>query len=600
MRGENSSVPGVDNPLEYLPMKIVLATLHAKYIHASLALPSLAAATDGIDGAETVIRECTVNEPYGAVLRTLVDEDADVVAFSCYIWNVERTAGIASDLKRLNPSLFIAVGGPEVSHTAEEFLRENEAFDCVVRGEGEETWSELVRSLARSSAPIVLLDGLPAGITVRTGDGIVSTPDREPLKNLDVIPSPFSMGLVDLKKPLIYYETSRGCPFACAFCLSSLEKGVRSFSPERIRADLLLLMEKGVRQVKLVDRTFNYDGNRADEIWEFILARNRSSCFHFEIAADLLTDSNLRTLAKAPEGMFRFEIGVQATGRETLESVGRKSDIERLFANVRRLTRETGVTVHLDLVAGLPGENYAGFLGSLQRLFPVRPHHIQVEPLKVLKGSPMAEIARREQYVFSVGPPYTILRTPDLSFREIVRIEEISRLLDLFHNSGRFVHSLDVAGRYRPLSLFFDEMSRFMAKEGEGDRVSLKGLFDLVWRFARGFFPKDEIESFRDALRYDFCLVEYPSAGSLPDFLRDNGDCSREKLPKKAVDAVLPSVAAPPGSRVRTFAARFMKDYSVTPRAEGPVTIIFVYVSTSGAGLKVSVIPYLVPEPSRL
>jgi anaerobic magnesium-protoporphyrin IX monomethyl ester cyclase len=572
-------------------MKIVLVTMHAKYIHASLALPCLAAATPGIDGVETVIRECTVNEPYGAVLRTLVDECADVVAFSCYIWNVERTARIASDLKKLNPSLFIAVGGPEVSHTAEEFLRENEAFDGVIRGEGEETWSELVWSLARSGTPTVRAEALPAGITVRTGDGIVSSPDREPMENLDAIPSPFAMGLVDLKKPLVYYETSRGCPFACAFCLSSLEKGVRSFSPERIHADLSLLMERSVRQVKLVDRTFNYDAVRADEIWKFILTRNRSSCFHFEIAADLLTDSNLRTLGKVPEGMFRFEIGVQATGRETLERVGRKSDTERLFANVRRLTKETGVTVHLDLVAGLPGENYPGFLGSLQRLFPLGPHHIQVEPLKVLKGSPMADIARREKYVFSSRPPYTILRTPDLSFKDIGRIEEISRLVDLFHNSGRFIRSLQVAGRLRLLSVFFEEMSRFMEKEAEGERISLKGLFDLLWRFAQGYFSRDEVGSFRDALRYDFCMVEYPSAGALPTFFRDDRDALREKTPKEIIDSVLGRVVIPAGSRVRTFSARFLNNYSVMPPAEGPVTLVFVYVSAPGDGLGVSVFP---------
>jgi len=294
---------------------------------------------------------------------------------------------------------------------------------------------------------------------------------------------------VDTTKPLVYYETSRGCPFSCAFCLSSLEKGVRSFSMQRIHADLLYLIQKEVQVVKLVDRTFNYDAVRANQIWDFILTHNRSSTFHFEIAADLLTEENIRTLARVPAGMFRFEIGVQATGKETLSRVSRKSDPDLLLAAVTRLTEETGVTVHLDLVAGLPGENFSGFLASLGRLFPVKPHHIQVEPLKVLKGSPMVEIAIREGYAFSGTPPYTILRTSALSFDEIGHIEEISRLLDLFFNSRRFTRSLATVENYLALESFFDHMASFIKKEPGTGQVSLKYLFDLMWRFGEEILP---------------------------------------------------------------------------------------------------------------
>jgi anaerobic magnesium-protoporphyrin IX monomethyl ester cyclase len=576
-------------------MKIALVTLHSRYIHASLALPCLAAAVSGIEGIETVTREFTVNEPQSRVLRSLAGEGADLVAFSCYIWNVEPIRRLASDLKRLLPGILIAVGGPEVSYTAEEFLRANEAFDCVIRGEGEKAWQELMEAMARQDTTSVLPDSMPAGVTWRSGKDITRTPDRESVACLDCFPSPFTMGLVDTNKPLVYYETSRGCPFTCAFCLSSLEKGVRSFSSERIRKDLLYLMENGVSVIKLVDRTFNFDADRADEIWDFIIANNRVSRFHFEIAGDLLTEGNLRTLRRAPKGMFRFEIGVQATGRETLARVGRKSDTERLLANVRRLTDETGVTIHLDLVAGLPGEDFTGFLGSLSRLFPVRPHHIQVEPLKILKGSPMAEIAAREGYAHSAVPPYAILKTPDLSFEEICRIEDISRLLDLYYNSGRFIHSLDMASRYRPLPVFFDLLSLFLGKEPGIDGISLKGLFDLVWRFAQCCFNEKEYEEFRDALRYDFCLVEYPSVGALPAFFLYDWKIPRENIPKEIMDSVLDGVEKPRDSRVRTFMARFMRDYSSMTHAEGPITLIFVYVSVPGEGLRVRVFPCLGP-----
>jgi len=577
-------------------MKIALVTLHSRYIHASLALPCLAAAGTVVEGIETVIREFTVNEPQALVLRSLAAEEADLVAFSCYIWNVEPTVRLASDLKKLRPETVIAVGGPEVSFTAEEFLRENEAIDCVIRGEGERTWVELTRILARQGATAGLPDSMPDGVTYRTGTAAISTPDREPIFDLDEIPSPFAMGLVDMKKPLIYYETSRGCPFSCAFCLSSLEKGVRSFSPERIRGDLMFLMENDASVVKLVDRTFNYDAERADEIWDFILDRNRESRFHFEIAADLLTDRNLRTLRRAPAGMFRFEIGVQATGKETLARVGRNCDTERLLENVKRLTDETGITVHLDLVAGLPGEDLPGFLGSLQRLFPVRPHHIQVEPLKVLKGSPMAVIAEREGYVHSATPPYTILRTPDLAFADIGHIEDISRLLDLYHNSGRFRTSLSAIEQHHPLSVFFDEMALSLGKEAGIGQTSLKGLFDLLWRFARGYLEEKVSEEFHDALLYDFCLVEYPSAGSLPPFFHDDRKTIGHNSSRQTIDSVLKRIEKPPGSRVRTFTARFMKDYSAHPPTPGPTSLVFVYISTPGDGLKVRIFSQPSPD----
>lgn len=572
-------------------MKVVLATLHSRYIHASLALPCLAAAASGIEGVETVLREYTVNEPAAPVLRDLAAQEADLVAFSCYIWNVEQTARLASDLKRVRPGTLIAIGGPEVSHTAEDFLKENESFDFVIRGEGEAAWVELVSMLKSLNSWHARPDSMPAGITYRMEGVIAGAPDREPIADLDQIPSPFAMGLVDTAKPLVYYETSRGCPFSCAFCLSSLEKGVRSFSPGRIRQDLEYLMGRGVSVVKLVDRTFNYDPDRADGIWQFILERNSRSRFHFEIAADLLTERNLETLRQAPPGMFRFEIGVQATGSDTLARVGRKSDTERLFSNVRRLMEETGVTVHLDLVAGLPGEDFRGFLGSLEKLFQVGPHHIQVEPLKVLKGSPMAVIAAREGYAWSATPPYKILTTPDLSFVDICRIEDMARLLDIFHNSGRFSRSLAVASSLRPLPRFFNDMARFLDKSEGSGKNSLKDYFDLLWNFATSSLNGPGLERFRDALRFDYCLVEYPAAGALPACFRDGEPGPREKTPKETLDSLLKTVEIPSGSRVRTFTARFDANYSVNPPPQSPIELAFIYVSAPGKGLSVHVLP---------
>ena len=568
-------------------MKILLTTLHAKYIHASLALPYLQAATTEIPEIQSVIREFTVNEARSMVLREIIAENADLVAFSCYIWNIDAVTRIAADLKKVCPGTLLVAGGPEVSYSAQEFLQEHSAFDYVIRGEGEQSWQEFLGYLAVNGVSAASPSAVPAGIAYRSKNGPEPGRERETIRNLDEIPSPFALGLVDTAKPLVYYETSRGCPFSCAFCLSSREKGVRSFSLARIHADILYLIQSEVQVVKLVDRTFNYDAGRANEIWEFILAHNRSSTFHFEIAADLLTDENISTLAKVPAGKFRFEIGVQAVGKETLSRVGRTSDPDLLLARVKQLTEQTGITVHLDLVAGLPGEDFSGFLASLERLFPANPQHIQVEPLKVLKGSPMVEIAAKEEYAFSANPPYTILRTPYLSFVEIGQIEEISRLLDLYFNSGRFKCSLATVAGYLNLSVFFDTMAYFMRKESAGGQISLKNLFELMWRFGLEMLPAEAGNSFREALCYDFCCGEYPSTGLQPSFFPEEWKVSSNVLTRKTIDTVLAKVEKPFGSRVRTFTARFSQDYRLSPPKPGRVDLIFVYVSASGQGLRV-------------
>ncbi len=586
-------------------MKILLSTLHAKYVHSSLALPALAAAGKDLAGCDIVIREFTVNDAKEQVLRRLVAEEAELVAFSCYIWNVEATLRLAADLKQLRPATVIILGGPEVSWDAVSLLAQHPAVDAVIRGEGEATFRELVAALQRRDS----WQCVSTGITFRSGAEIIATPDRDPVADLDTLPSPFAASLVDLGKPLVYYETSRGCPFSCAFCMSSLEKGVRSYSMARIEGDLLLLMAAGVQTIKLVDRTFNFDAARANRIWSFILQHNRQSRFHFEIAADLLTDDNLALLETVPAGMFRFEIGVQSGEAETLRQVARKSDLKRLYDNVRQLRAKTGVTVHLDLVAGLPGEDFAGFLRSLQLLFellstsphPISPgemepkgrvrddvpHHIQVEPLKVLKGSPMREIAQKEQYAFAAAPPYKILQTPWLSFEEIGRIETIARLLDLYHNSGRFSATLAVAAEELPLASFFNELACFWEKDELPAHLSREHLFTKLWQFGSGALAAPAAETMREALCYDYCLADYP-AGELPAYFSNNG--LRRESGKVAMPAVVRTLGIAPESRVRTFAWRFARDYRRQPWSGGEVDLLFVYVSAPGKGLRVEVV----------
>jgi anaerobic magnesium-protoporphyrin IX monomethyl ester cyclase len=599
-------------------MRILLTTLHAKYVHASLALPYLAAACEDLAGVETAIREYTVNEPPERVLRAVIAVEADVVAFSCYIWNVEATLRLASDLKKVRPETIILLGGPEVSYGTFELMERNPFIDFVIRGEGEETfraWAESLWVKLHGKEGANGPDGID-GLTFRADGDIVANSDRVPLATLDVIPSPFAHGLVTLDKPLVYYETSRGCPFSCAFCMSSLEKGVRSFSMDRIRSDLGRLLAAETATIKFVDRTFNYNAERATAIWEFILAANRGSRCHFEIAADLLTDANLALLGTVPPGLFRFEIGVQSGKEETLARVGRKSDLVRLFANVRRLVTETGIVVHLDLVAGLPGEDYQGFLASLQQLFDAlrpddsgggeaccalaetgdppgsgsRPEtrcHIQVEPLKVLKGSPMRAIAATEGYAFSATPPYQILRTPSLTFAEIGRITAIARLLDLFFNSGRFAAALELVRLKAALADFFDHCARRHETDDTLAELGRQGSHELFWHFAECFAGEEWREELRDALCFDFCRHEVPAAGRLPAFFAGNGQAGT--WGKGEDSELLRGLEIAPGSRVRTFTRRFVRDYTHRLREEGPATLTFVYASAPGMGLRVYV-----------
>ncbi|WP_224983380.1 B12-binding domain-containing radical SAM protein [Geomonas agri] len=557
-------------------MKILLTTLHAKYVHASLALPYLASACATLPELEWNILELTINELPDQLLAKLYAERADVVMFSCYIWNTELTLKLASDLKQLAPETFIVLGGPEVSFGSFDMMVRNAAIDCIVRGEGEESCRELLAALSRGDA----LEEI-AGITYREGEEVIANPERGPLADLDTIPSPFAAGLVDLKKPLVYYETSRGCPFSCAFCMSSIENGVRSFSMQRIKADLTLLMEAGVQTVKLADRTFNFDARRANEIWRFVLEHNRGSKFHFEIAAELLTEENLALLAQVPAGMFRFEIGVQSGGEETLAKVERKSSLEKLYANVARLKSATAVTVHLDLVAGLPGESLPGFLASVQGLFALEADHIQVEPLKVLKGTAMRGIARKEGYAYAEAAPYKILRTPWLSFEEIRRIEGISRLLDLVYNSGRFATTLQVFAAGQPLSQFFNQAAQFFDSAGLfAGNLSLASLFEALWRYAAEGSDDQVLQRLRDALCFDLCLTGYPS-GNLPSFF------TRGPEPEAGAPLRLESK---PGERVRYYRRTFARDYRCTPWSEEPATITFIYRSAAGAGLQVQVL----------
>jgi len=437
-------------------MRTLLTTLHSKFIHNSLALPCLAAYCQSGCG-ELLIREFTVHEPKESVLAQLLAEQPDVVAFSVYLWNRIQTLELVDSLAVVNPELRIVIGGPEVSYDGHALFQTHPVLIALVHGEGEIPLRALLTAWQTGSSAT----GIPR-LTLRTSRGVVKGPDGPVLADLDQIPSPFQLGLVDINRGFVYYETSRGCPFRCSFCLSAKDNRVRSFSMERIYDDLGWLMERRVAKIKLVDRTFNYDPARTHDILAFIVAHNRGSHFHCEIAAHLVDTPILQLLERVPPGVFQFEIGVQSTRSETLDAIDRRVCLERLTTNVQQLRCRTQVELHLDLVAGLPEEGYRDFLASIDRVAALNPDHLQIEPVKLLPGSPLRDQARPLGIRFDPNPPYTVLSTPDLDYVELQHICEISRLLDLTWNAGCLTTFLTVLTEHsKSLSRGLEELAEF-------------------------------------------------------------------------------------------------------------------------------------------
>lgn len=566
-------------------MRFLLIALHSSYPHASLSLPCLAASCHDIDGAELLIKEFTVNEDTHLVFESVLGEKADVFVFSCYIWNRSQALSLASRIKESCPNCMIIFGGPEVSFDAADFMKENICVDVVIRGEGEAAFRHLVEGLT-CSGHLRDLPPIP-GTTFRSDGEVTNSPAQQAIVPLDNIPSPFDQRLVRLEKPLVYFETSRGCPFTCAFCLSANDSYVRSFSMERIKSDLLCLIDANVGTIKFVDRTFNYNASRANEIWRFVLSNNRKSRYHFEIAADLLTSENIELLKDVPAEAFRFEIGVQSIAEETLSAVGRNSNMETLFSNIALLINETSIDVHLDLVAGLPGEDYEGFLASLERLFNLGPHHIQVEPLKVLKGAPMVEIACKEHYKWSHVPPYRITSNPWLTAPEVDRVDTFGRVLELVYNSHRFDKTLKQLERLMPLSLFFDQLSRCW-EDKNIESLSMEKLFEFIWQVGKKILSFERQGLLAEALIFDRCMADYPNPKKLPSYfsIEEGFDY---RVSKEEIMLIRETMGYSAKTKVRGIRWLFRNSHLSSGNKENE-KLLFLYLSTPGKKQEINVV----------
>lgn len=551
-------------------MLTLLVTLHSKYIHASLALPCLAAAC-GDDCGELRICEFTVHEPKEQVLTALLAPSPDVIAFSVYLWNRAATFELIDALAVVRPDLRIVVGGPEISWSHSELLQRHKNISALIRGEGELPFAALLAAWIRKETGA----GVPQTL-LRIGDELSEgPPPLPPPDDLDLLPSPFAGGLVDLTRGLVYYESSRGCPYSCAFCMSALDPKVRSFSLERIKADLSLLLDADVPQIKFVDRTFNYDSPRSRAIWEFLLARNRTSRFHFEIGAHLLDDASLALLATVPPGIFQFEIGVQSTLPQTLAAVNRNADLVKLEENVRRLRCETEIHLHLDLIFGLPGEGEEDFLASLDRVAALHPHHLQIEPVKLLPGAPLRRDAASFGLTFDPHPPYSVLSTPLLDFNALEKLRGIGRLLDLLVNSGKFARTIvGLTGESGSLAAALAALESYW-REHDFFRhpVGLREVYLRVAAYLRIAAPQLLGELGRDLLK-----SERVSAEQAPWFVDTNLSEEETQAVRARVKEATETIRGQ-GIKLQHSAALFNEG--------GRIVRLFLYYTAPGRGLEV-------------
>ncbi len=507
--------------------KILLVSLDAKFIHSNLALRYLESYY--LEHCQRALPvdftrlEFTINQQISRIVAQLYEQKADLIGFSCYIWNIEMIQKIIRNFKKVAPETMIVLGGPEVSFDSADCMQEYPEIDYIICGEGESAFAALIRHVFDDRCQA---DQLPDNITYRDRQANVIVPaiSQGRIKELDMIPSPYQRNFDRdvFSHRIIYYETSRGCPYSCQYCLSSTDQGVRFFSLERVKQDLLLFMEAGVKQVKFVDRTFNCAPQYAKQIFQWIIENHQGKTnFHFEIAADILTDDIIEYLKQAPYGLFQLEIGVQSTYGQTLEAIQRKTNWERLKKAVLAIKQGGNIHQHLDLIVGLPHEDYQQFSQSFDDVYQLGPEKLQMGFLKLLKGSGLRREQEQYQYLYTEEAPYEILQSKDLHYCEVVRLKEIEDILDHYYNSHQFEKTLLYlmkSTKLRPFE-FYEQIAIYCKSNGFFERShSQTALYEYLYGFAQTVCSnKSQIDIVKEVMKFDFFRLG--PHGKLPGFL---------------------------------------------------------------------------------
>lgn len=500
-------------------MKILLTAINSKFIHSNLAVRYLKSFTNDLP-YEGKIQEFTINDREERILEEIIKEDPDVVAFSTYIWNVELIERLANLIKKVNSNIEILYGGPEVSFDSVQFLRNN-IGEYVIEGEGEKTYRDFVL-YKLGELDIDKVRGLHY-----KNSGDVYSNEKRPLMSMDEIVFPYEED-EDLSNKIVYYEASRGCPFNCKYCLSSTSHGVRFLDIERVLEELNYFIKKKVKLVKFVDRTFNCNHKFSMAIWNFLINANTETSFHFEISADILKDEEIKLLSKAPEGRFQFEVGVQTTNDDVLRNINRFVNFSDIKEKVLELMSIKNIKQHLDLIAGLPGEDYNSFVKSFNDVYSIHPEEIQLGFLKLLKGSSMREEAKMYGMEYSPYPPYEILKTNLVSYEEMIKLKKVEEMVDKYYNSQKFNYIIKFFEKkfntpfefYYALGKFFEENGYFNRNIGNIE------YYKVFLEFNKKILRSDN-KYLDNIVKFNYLL--YNKRRGLPDFLKINISKEEEK-----------------------------------------------------------------------
>lgn len=493
--------------------KIVLTAINSQYVHLNVAVRYLKKYVEKNSDIKLDIYETNINNQLMNIIKDLFEKQPDMIIFSTYIWNKEYVFSITKELKKILPDVKIALGGPEVSYEWDKIMAENQEIDYIFTGEGEKV---LLNFFTKDISEV-------KGVVYREGDNLKYNGIEPLIENLDIIPFPYDDEELQDRTKIFYYESSRGCPFNCSYCMSSIDKSVRYYSVDRTKEDLKRFIDSPIKLLKFVDRTFNLSKEKYMAIWRFLLENYREGItFHFEINANIFDDETLDFLETVPKGYFQFEIGVQTIDAQAMKSIGRINKLEKLEHNIRRISRN--IHLHLDLIAGLPYETYDKFRESFDYVHRLKPEMIQLGFLKLLKGTKMYDEREKYRYKYFSKPPYEVFSNEFISFAEMVKLKNLEKVLDFYYNSEKFPESVQwiIENHYESAFSFYEDVADYFDKRGYL-KVSHKEstLFTLLYEFYLDKGLKDR-EIFVEYLKYDYLMLG--KTGFYPEWFKSEKD----------------------------------------------------------------------------